>query len=83
MTDIRGKRRRPSGLWAIPLLTIACGLAFVISPPWNRIAPWRGRLRPLIARSVVDFPAPFAPMRVTISPWPTVSETPFSAWIAP
>jgi hypothetical protein len=37
----------------------------------------------LIARSVVDFPAPFAPISVTISPWPTRSETPLSAWIAP
>ena len=54
-----------------------------MSSPWKRIAPWRGLLMPLIARSVVDFPAPFAPMRVTISPARTLSETPFNAWIAP
>ena len=54
-----------------------------MSPPWNRIVPCRGLLMPLIARSVVDFPAPFAPIRVTISPSFTASETPFSAWIAP
>ena len=54
-----------------------------MSPPSKRIVPWRGRLMPLIARSVVDLPAPFAPMSVTISPWPTVSVTPLSAWIAP
>ena len=33
---------------------------------------------PLIARSVVDFPAPFAPIRVTISPSWTASEMPFT-----
>ena len=54
-----------------------------MSFPSNRIVPWRGRLRPLIARKVVDFPAPFAPISVTISPAPTRKETPLSAWIAP
>ena len=38
---------------------------------------------PEIVRSVVDLPAPFEPMRVTISPSSTVSETPRRAWIAP
>ena len=83
VTDMRGNRRRPSGLWAIPFLTIVCGEAFVMSSPWNVIVPWRGWLRPLIERSVVDLPAPFAPISVTISPAPTLSETPLSAWIAP
>ena len=83
MTVIRGKSRRPSGLCAIPRLTIVCGVAVVMSSPSKRIAPCRGRLRPLIARRVVDFPAPFAPISVTISFSRTVSETPFSAWIAP
>ena len=54
-----------------------------MSRPSKRIRPCRGRLSPLIARSVVDLPAPFAPISVTISPAPTRSETPFSAWIAP
>ena len=80
---MRGNSLRPSGLCAIPLFTIVCGAVPVMSSPWKRIVPWRGRLMPLIARSVDDFPAPFAPMSVTISPSPTVSETPFSAWIAP
>jgi len=40
-------------------------------------------LSPLIERSVVDFPAPFAPMSVTISPSRTSIEIPFSAWIEP
>ena len=83
MTLIRGNSLRPSGLWATPLFTIEWADAFVMSLPWNRIFPCRGRLMPLIARSVDDFPAPFAPMSVTISPSPTFSETPFSAWIAP
>ena len=38
---------------------------------------------PLIERSVVDLPAPFAPIRVTTSPSYTLSEIPLSAWIAP
>jgi hypothetical protein len=80
---MRGKSLRPSGLWAMPLFTIVCEEEVVMSVPWKRIAPWRGRLSPLIARSVVDFPAPFAPISVTISPACTRSDTPFSAWIAP
>ena len=83
VTDMRGNSRRPSGLCAIPFLTIECGEAFVMSSPWNVIVPWRGWLRPLIERSVVDLPAPLAPIRVTISVAPTRSDTPFSAWIAP
>ena len=54
-----------------------------MSRPWKRIDPCRGRLSPLIERSVVVLPAPFAPSSVTISPSFTVSETPFSAWIDP
>ena len=83
MTLMRGNSRLPSGLCEMPRFTTVCGAAPVMSSPWKRIAPCRGLLMPLIARSVVDFPAPFAPMRVTISPARTLSETPFSAWIAP
>ena len=43
----------------------------------------RGRSRPEIVRSVVDLPAPFEPISVTISPSSTSSVTPRSAWIAP
>ena len=39
--------------------------------------------RPLIARSEVLFPAPFAPIRVTISPSLTAKETPLSASMPP
>ncbi len=83
VTDMRGNRRRPSGLCAMPPATIVCGDAEVMSRPSNRIVPWRGRLSPLIARSVVDLPAPFAPISVTISPAPTRREMPLSAWMAP
>jgi hypothetical protein len=37
----------------------------------------------LIERSVVDLPAPVAPINVTISPWWTSIEIPFNAWIEP
>jgi hypothetical protein len=67
----------------MPRLTISCGAVVVMSRPWKRIVPCRGRLSPLIDRSVVVLPAPFAPSSVTISPSFTVSETPLSAWIDP
>jgi hypothetical protein len=54
-----------------------------MSLPLKTIEPSRGRLSPLIDRSVVDLPAPFAPISVTISPSRTSSEIPFSASIEP
>jgi hypothetical protein len=47
------------------------------------IRPVRGGTMPEIERSVVDLPAPFAPMSVTISPSLTSSEMPLSASIEP
>ena len=82
-TLIRGKSRLPSGDCAIPSFTISCAGRFVISWPWKRIVPRRGRLRPLIERSVVDLPAPFAPISVTISPCRTSIVMPLSASIEP
>ena len=67
----------------MPVFTIACAGSCVMSRPLNTIVPLRGWFRPLIERSVVDLPAPFAPINVTISPSRTVMEIPFSAWIAP
>jgi hypothetical protein len=67
----------------MPICTMSCGAVSVMSAPWKMIRPSRGWLRPLIERSVVDLPAPFAPIRVTISPAFTSSETPLSAWIVP
>jgi hypothetical protein len=43
----------------------------------------RGRSSPMIVLSVVDLPAPFDPMSVTISPLLDVIEMPFRAWMLP
>ena len=43
----------------------------------------RGGVSPEIDRSVVDLPAPFEPISVTISPSSTSSEMPFSASMLP
>ena len=83
VTLMRGKSLRPSGDCEMPRLTIWCGGIDVTSVPWKKILPLRGWLSPLIERSVVDLPAPFAPMSVTISPSCTSSEMPFSASIEP
>ena len=63
--------------------TISCGGRRVMFLPLNVIEPSRGGLSPLIDRSVVDLPAPLAPIRVTISPSRTSSEMPLSASIEP
>ena len=39
--------------------------------------------RPATVFSVVDLPAPLAPISVTISPWLTSKETPLMAWMLP
>ena len=54
-----------------------------MSSPLNMILPRLGRLIPWIERSVVDLPAPLAPISVTISPSFTVSEIPLMASIVP
>ena len=51
--------------------------------PAKAIVPCRGFSRPTIVFSVVDLPAPFAPISVTISPSNTSSVIPLIAWIAP
>ena len=51
--------------------------------PQNSMEPVRERSRPEMVCNVVDLPAPFAPMRVTISPSSTWKDTPFMAWMAP
>jgi hypothetical protein len=45
--------------------------------------PARERTIPEIVISIVDLPAPFAPITATVSPSWTVSEIPFSALMAP
>ena len=81
---VRGaKILRPSGTWLMPIFTIFSAGTVVISWPLKEIEPSRGRSMPESERRMVDFPAPLAPMRVTISPFSTLNETPCSAWIAP
>jgi hypothetical protein len=82
-TVIRANTRRPSGECAIPRLRMVCAGAFVSVSPSNRMSPPRGRSNPEIVRSVVVFPAPFAPMRQTIWPASTVNDTSRTASIAP
>ena len=55
----------------------------MISSPSKRIVPDAAGVSPEIERSVVDLPAPLEPISVTISPSSTLSETPFSASMAP
>ena len=80
---MRGNSRRPSGDCEMPIFTMSCGPVLVMSLPWNVIEPWRGWTSPLIVRRVVDLPAPFEPIRVTISLSRTSIVTPLRAWIAP
>src|SRR5579871_1627887 len=82
-TDSRPKIRRPSGTWTTPRATMPWGGTSVKSWPSRRTVPRCGRSNPLMVLSVVLFPAPFAPIRVTISPSCTSRDTPRSAWMAP
>ncbi len=82
-TLMRAKTRRPSGTCPKPSRAIASGRMPVTLLPRKRIWPDVARTKPLIARSVVVFPAPFAPRSATISPSSTFSEMPRSARIPP
>src|SRR6266496_1763535 len=67
------KIRRPSGTRAMPARAIDSTERRRSACPFSLISPrWAG-CRPMIALSVVDFPAPFGPIRPTISPLPTRS----------
>ena len=82
-TVIRGKIRRPSGDWAMPSRTISWAAQRSIALALEATCPVRGLSSPEIVRSVVDLPAPLEPIRVTISPWLTFSERPFTAAMLP
>src|SRR5438093_6568100 len=71
--------RLPSGTSAIPDLAIRSGARRRIDRPERRMSPAAGRTRPMIACSVVLFPAPFGPIRPTISPRPTLRLRPRTA----
>ena len=74
-TVISGKRRRASGTWAIPSVTISCGARVWIGFPSYSTEPFRGLRREETVARVVVLPEPFAPMRATISPCFTSNET--------
>ncbi|MCY1460239.1 hypothetical protein D9M71_777840 [compost metagenome] len=77
------KTRRPSGEMAMPLRMMWCVSLWVMSSPSKVIVPCFARGLPQTVISSVVLPAPFAPISVTISPWLTSTDTPFSAWMAP
>ena len=62
---------------------MSCAGTVVMSWSLKRIEPDVGRRRPEIVRSVVVFPAPFVPMRVTTSPSLTSKLIPLTALILP
>ncbi len=80
---ICGKTRRASGTEAIPPVTRDLVEECVMSLPRNRIAPCFTLTRPRIVFIVVDFPEALPPSSDTISPSPTVSVLPRSAWNGP
>ena len=47
------------------------------------ISPVDALFTPLIVINKVDLPAPFEPIKVTISPLFTFTSTPLNAWIFP
>jgi hypothetical protein len=80
---IRGKMWRPSGEWASPSETMWWAGTLLRDFPLNLIWPPMGLRRPERVRSVVVFPAPLVPMRVTTCPASTVKEIPLTASIFP
>src|SRR5439155_8815108 len=77
------EHQAPFGACETPSATISWGGMRVISLPSKRMRPARAGINPESARSSVVFPAPLAPIRVTISPASARIVTPFSACTAP
>ena len=75
--------RLPSGTCTSPLVTILFGSMCAMSLPMNSIVPDFGCIRPDTVLSMVLLPAPFAPIRETISPSFTSKLTPLTACIFP
>src|SRR6185503_2887254 len=85
-TLISGNTRAPSGTTAMPRRTIASGGSPSMRSPLKRMAPplrARSGMRPRMARMTVVLPAPFGPMRLTISPRATLRLTPRSTCSGP
>jgi hypothetical protein len=55
----------------------------VMSAPSKRMRPLRGVSNPVMARSVVDLPAPLAPMSVTTHARRHAATTSRRAWMPP
>src|SRR5262249_36385723 len=74
-TDSCGKTCRPSGTSAMPDATIRSGERPTIDCPSKRMPPVVGTRRPETVFKVVVLPAPFPPIKVTISALLIVSDT--------
>ena len=74
---------RPSGTTEMPAATTFSVFQRVISWPRNVIVPLFARCRPRTALIRVDFPAPFAPIRATISPGRTCRSIFLTAQMGP
>ena len=79
----RGNILRPSGEWARPQDTISWAFMRAISRPSNSMRPLRVFTTPEMHMRDVVFPAPFAPMRATISPAFTKREISCSTSMGP
>ena len=71
------------GAYTQPASTILWARTPLMLLPLYSTSPVRGFKRPEMVFRVVDLPAPFAPIRVTISPALTVKEISFTAWMLP
>ena len=80
---MRARMQRPSGTSTIPSATAWCAGSPVTSRPSRSTCPRSGRSRPATAASVLVFPAPFGPMRVTTCPASTRSDRSCTAWTWP
>ena len=78
----RGKMRRPSGTCTRPRRTTCSGAMEEMSVPSNSMRPLARLMREMHI-SVVDLPAPLAPIRLTISPGKTSMSTPCSTSACP
>ena len=75
---------RSSGTSARPASTISCaGRSVRSTPPSAMRAPGMRATMPPSALRQDDLPAPLAPSMTTISPGPTLSDTPSSARCLP
>src|SRR5918992_4861699 len=75
--------RRPSGTSAIPARAMLSGVRRRSDWPSSSTSPPCTGTRPVTAWSVVDLPAPFGPIKPTISPLPTRSDSSRTAGTAP